>query len=234
MQLALENKTVVNSLEIAEATGKLHKNIIADIEKMFEDLEIDSADFSAQYKDPSGKANKCYNLDEEMSMTLVSGYNVKLRNALVKVWQEKKRNLDTPKTYSQALLEAGKIQLALETAENKLAQQTPKVQYFDALIDKGLNVPITTCALELGTNCADLTAFLIAKKFCYRKPNYEDSQGKMRLGKVWPSKAYYQESNPNQLYFVLKDFQYKGVTGVRLLVTPRGKQAFKLLLSINN
>lgn len=114
------NVKIISSLEIAEITSKLHKNIIVDIEKMFLELEIDSAEKSAQYKDASGKTNKCYNLDEEMSMTLVSGYNVKLRNAIVKVWQEKKQELKNNKdirTSSRLLID--QVQLLLEELDNK-------------------------------------------------------------------------------------------------------------------
>lgn len=45
------NITTMTSLEIAKLTEKLHKNVLADIDKMFIELEIPSAKFSATRKD---------------------------------------------------------------------------------------------------------------------------------------------------------------------------------------
>lgn len=62
----------MTSLEIAKLTEKAHKQVLSDIDKMMGNLEISSADFSAEYKDSSGKSNRMYNLDKELTLTLVS------------------------------------------------------------------------------------------------------------------------------------------------------------------
>ena len=41
----------MSSLEIAELTGKQHKDVIRDIRNMLNHLDINSAIFTAQYKD---------------------------------------------------------------------------------------------------------------------------------------------------------------------------------------
>lgn len=83
----------MSSLEIAEMCEKRHSHVMTDIKTMLEQLEINSAKFSAQYKDKSGKTNPCFKLDKEMSLTLVTGYNVKLRHKIIKRWQELENQL---------------------------------------------------------------------------------------------------------------------------------------------
>ena len=46
--------STMSSREIAELTGKQHNNVMADIRKMLEDLDLSSPDFSGQYKDSTG------------------------------------------------------------------------------------------------------------------------------------------------------------------------------------
>ena len=47
IQIFDANKLTMSSLEIAELTGKEHRNVMADIRKMFEELGQAAADFSA-------------------------------------------------------------------------------------------------------------------------------------------------------------------------------------------
>ena len=78
----------MSSLEIAELTGKEHKNVLADIRAMFKELGIEGAKFSAPLKMKSGQTAKVFNLNEELTLTLVSGYSTTLRNKIIKRWQE--------------------------------------------------------------------------------------------------------------------------------------------------
>lgn len=78
----------MSSKEIADMTGKEHKDVLRDIRNMFEQLQIDSAQFCAQYKDSTGRTLPCFNLDKDLSICLVSGYNVQLRMAIIKRWNE--------------------------------------------------------------------------------------------------------------------------------------------------
>ena len=42
----------MSSVEVAEITGKLHRNVLRDIETILEQLENDSADTSSGFKSP--------------------------------------------------------------------------------------------------------------------------------------------------------------------------------------
>lgn len=68
----------MSSREIADLTGKEHKNVLADIRNMLEKLGKTSADFSADLPDAYGRIQPGFKLDRELTMTLVSGYDIPL------------------------------------------------------------------------------------------------------------------------------------------------------------
>ncbi|MDR0674343.1 MAG: Rha family transcriptional regulator [Zoogloeaceae bacterium] len=88
----LEPKAVtltMSSREIAELCEKEHKNVMADIRAMFEQLEMTretSAQFSADLPDAYGRKQPVFNLPKDLTLTLVSGYNVKLRKRIIDHW----------------------------------------------------------------------------------------------------------------------------------------------------
>lgn len=78
----------MSSREIAELTGKEHKNVLADIRDMLESLGQTSADFSANLPDSYGRMQPAYALPKRETMILVSGYSVELRARIIDRWQE--------------------------------------------------------------------------------------------------------------------------------------------------
>jgi phage regulator Rha-like protein len=98
----------MSSREIADLTGKEHKNVLADAEKMLKDLGISPAEFSARYKDAQGKPRKCLNLPKRETLILVSGYNVQMRAKIIDRWQELEAQVaapafQIPKSFAEAL-----------------------------------------------------------------------------------------------------------------------------------
>jgi len=73
----------ISSLDIAERTGKAHKNVLADIRKMLTDLGLSSAEFSAQYIDSTGRKLECFNLPKREALILATGYSTKLRASII-------------------------------------------------------------------------------------------------------------------------------------------------------
>ena len=86
--VAINKAVTMSSLEIAELTGKQHKDVMADIRNMCEQLGIQSADFSADYKDSRGRVQPCYKLDRYHTEVLVTGYDVKRRASVIKRWYD--------------------------------------------------------------------------------------------------------------------------------------------------
>lgn len=125
-----------------------------------------------------------------------------------------------PKTYLEALralvaAEEEKERLALENAEKqrKIEEQTPKVQYFDNLVERNLLTNFRDTAKEIGLKQNQLINLLLENGYLYR-----DQRNKLKP---------YAEHVPD--YFEIKDYEHNGHTGTQTLVTPKGKEAFRLL-----
>lgn len=80
--------TKMSSREIAKLTGKQHKDVLHDCRKMFESLNLQSADFSADYQDGRGRTYQEYWLDQDLTMTLVMGYSIPLRHKVATRWRQ--------------------------------------------------------------------------------------------------------------------------------------------------
>nr|DAT50434.1 MAG TPA: antirepressor protein [Caudoviricetes sp.] len=92
---------------------------------------------------------------------------------------------------------------------------TPKADYFDALVDNNLLTNIRDTAKQLHVKQTAFTKWLIENNFCYR-----DVRGKI--------KPYADKME----YFELKEFTTDwGHSDTQTLITPKGKEAFRLLLS---
>ena len=88
-ELSLIPETLtMTSREIAELTGKQHKDVLYDIRKMLEELEVHSADFSAEYKDSTGRTLPAFTLPKRETYILITGYSVTMRAKIIDRWQE--------------------------------------------------------------------------------------------------------------------------------------------------
>lgn len=99
-------------------------------------------------------------------------------------------------------------QLALENDMLK-----PKAEYFDHLVERKLLTNIRDTAKQIGLSQKTFVYLLIENKFVYR-----DLKKKLKP---------YAEHAP--LYFEMKDFEKNGHAGTQLLVTPKGKETFRLM-----
>jgi len=100
--------------------------------------------------------------------------------------------------------------------QNEVIQiMQPKANYFDDLVDRNLLTNIRDTAKELKIKQNDFTKWLEEKKYIYR-----DSKNKIKP---------YSDYTPS--LFELKEFVTKGgYTDTQTLITPRGRETFRLLL----
>lgn len=98
--------------------------------------------------------------------------------------------------------------------DNQIMQ--PKAEYFDELVDRNLLTNFTDTAKELGIKRKKLIDFLLEKKYIYR-----DKKGSI--------KPY--ENNNKGLFEVKESFNEKtSWSGTQTLVTPKGRETFRLLM----
>ena len=78
----------MTSREIADVTGKRLYHVNRDILTMLNELDLDKSKFGSIYFDNKNRQQIEYVLDEELTLTLVTGYSIKLRNAVIKRWKQ--------------------------------------------------------------------------------------------------------------------------------------------------
>ena len=83
-----QNQKTMSSREIAQLCEKEHFHVKRDCEVMFKGLQLDALKFEGIYFDSLNRQQTEYLLDEELTMTLVTGYNIVLRNRVIKRWKE--------------------------------------------------------------------------------------------------------------------------------------------------
>ena len=126
----------MTSKEIADLTGKEHKNVMRDIEKMFYELELGSLRFEHTYKTSQNKELRCYLLPKREVEILITGYSVKLRakviDRLKEVEQElanKNQTKALPGNYKEALLALVEAEEEKERQQLLIEQQKPAVEF---------------------------------------------------------------------------------------------------------
>lgn len=79
----------MTSREIAELTGKEHKHVMRDIDRMLAELDVEQGPFLDFVPEgANGRNIRIIKLPKDLTLTLVSGYNIKMRYAIIKRWEE--------------------------------------------------------------------------------------------------------------------------------------------------
>jgi prophage antirepressor-like protein len=122
-----------------------------------------------------------------------------------------------PQTYAQALRALADQAEEMERLALENKEMQPKAEYFDALVERNLLTNFRDTAKELGIKPKKFIAFLMDHRYIYR-----DYYGNI--------KPYSQK---NDGLFELKEFNSNSsdYSGVQTLITPRGRETFRLLIS---
>lgn len=116
---------------------------------------------------------------------------------------------------AQKTLADREARIADLTVQNQI--MAPKADYFDDLVDRGVNISIRETAKQLEAKEREFVKFLIAHKYIYRD----------KKGKLMPY-AQYADSG---LFTVKGCFNDKsGWGGTQTLITPKGRETFRLLI----
>ena len=94
----------MSSREIAELTGKDHRNVLRDIDAMLAELEIDVLSFEHIYLDSMNREQREFILPKRETLILVSGYSALMRAKIIDRWQDLETRLlqETQKQLAEA------------------------------------------------------------------------------------------------------------------------------------
>ena len=120
-----------------------------------------------------------------------------------------------PLTFAEALRAYADEVEAHERTQHHLAIAEPKAQYFDKLVERNLLTNFTTTAKEFGIKRKDFINYLLDNGYIYR-----DQQGNL---------LPYAIHIPH--LFEVKEYSKDVYSGVQTLITPKGRQTLRLLLT---
>lgn len=171
----------MTSLQIAEITGKAHKDVMKAIRNMEPAWEkINGRKFAlVDYIDKKGESRPCYSLTKEECLYIATKFNDEARAKLIKRWKEleEQHQPSVPTTYLDALRslirsEEERQQLALENKKqqdtilhisqenaelgNKITEMLPKVSYYDKILQSKSTMTVTQIAQDYGMSAIAL------------------------------------------------------------------------------
>ncbi len=136
-----------------------------------------------------------------------------VKEILKKIRKTGSYSTQVPQTFAQALMLAAKQQEKIEQQQKLLIEQAPKAEYFDNLVDRNLLTNFRDTAKQLGLKQNQFITLLLNDKYIYR-----DKKGGL--------KPYAQYTGT---LFKLKDWGDEHKSGLQTMVTPQGKETFRLL-----
>ncbi len=163
----------MSSREIAELCNKRHDHVIRDIKKMLDDLGEAAPRFGGSYFGEDGTQRPCFNLPKDLTLTLVAGYNVKLRKRIIDRWLEleasssKPAMLTGPQLMAAALIEAD---VTIKEQAQQIEKMSEDVIAYERIAVADGSLCVTDAAKTLQVRPKDLFTFLRTQKWIYRRP----------------------------------------------------------------
>jgi phage antirepressor YoqD-like protein len=236
------SRTTMSSREIASVTGKRHDHVMRDIRNMLNELEITDPSFGGSYQDGTGRALPCFNLDRELTETLVTGYSIQLRHKVIRRLHELEEMSAKPSfDYSAALndprtllalltdnvkkvvaLEADNTELSHENLmlEQKVSADAPKVGFFDAVTVTHETYSVAEVAKLIGTGQNRLMAFLRQRRWVTLRKN-EPMQGPIESGYLTAKLSTFEHPENGKTTVSTARVTGKGLTKLQALWARR-------------
>lgn len=169
----LLSKETMSSLQIAEITGKQHSHIMRDIRSIL-DQGVAASNFGlGSYSDVNGQSRPCYNLTKKGSLILASGYDAKLREAIIDRWEElemQKVNLSrkelalmiiaAEEENEQLMLTNAKQQNQIMLMDNTITELKKKTDYLELILDSKETVVVSQIAADYGMSAKAMNKIL--------------------------------------------------------------------------
>ena len=159
---------------------------------------------------PSQDAQITVDMVKEIAMLQRTEKGKEVRKYFIQV--EKEWN-SPERVMARALTIANKT---IETLKIENSELKPKADYFDNLVERNLLTNFRDTAKELGLRQTDLINNLIEDGYVYR-----DQKSKL--------KPYAKYGKTGKGLFELKEFSKNDHSDVQTLITPKGRETFRLL-----
>lgn len=175
----IKNETMT-SLEIADVTGRNHKDVMRSIREMEEAwVKVNGRKFAlVEYKDAKGEMRPCYSLSKTECLYIATKFNDEARAKLILRWEELETKevslIKVPATFAEALRLAADQAEKLEAQEKMLeasskeivelsgtiANMQPKVTYVDKILSSKETVTTTQIAQDYGQSAKSFNILL--------------------------------------------------------------------------
>ena len=159
---------------------------------------------------PSQDAQITVDMAKEIAMLQRTEKGKEVRKYFIQV--EKEWN-SPERVMARALTIANKT---IETLKIENSEMKPKADYFDSLVERNLLTNFRDTAKELGLRQTDLINNLIEDGYVYR-----DQKSKL--------KPYAKYGKTGKGLFELKEFSRNDHSDIQTLITPKGRETFRLL-----
>jgi len=213
-----DNKVGITSLQIAEITGKLHKNVMQDIRNEIQALAQggESGELKFQltsYLDSQNKPQPMFNLSKKGVLQLALKYDPIIRSKLIDYVEElESRNPRIPQNYKEAMLEAVRLydenvilEEKVRESEQILSEVKPKADYADEILSSEGTLNITQIAKDYGMSAKALNELLHKNKIQFK------------CGEQWVLGAKYADKG----YTETKEYPVKLIRGKILITNKR-------------
>ena len=189
--LQINNNQRMSSREIADLTDKRHDNVARDIILMLNSLELDVLSFEGIYFDSMNRQQVEYLLDKDLTLTLVAGYNTKLRYLIIKRWQELEAQASAPvipATLSEALRLAADQAELIEHQQSRLALAEPKAAALDVIDSAIGSLNVRDTAKTLGIPQNKFVNWCLGHDWMYR-----DNRNKLKMSSIRMKQGFMEE-----------------------------------------
>lgn len=209
---------VMTSRELAELTNKEHKNVIRDIRKEKEKLEMEGISTElifelSEYQDSTGRTLPMFLLSKDGVMMLAMKYDTITRYKITQKLNELENKTKLPGTYKEALLALVAAEEIKEQQQLLITEQTeyielakPKVEVYDTIIKTDGNYSFKYVAGLLGISKSEFVRKLKWLRIISEtnEPFYEYRIAKQYF-RTFFSKNWYV--TPEGIIFLTKKFK---------------------------